>query len=349
MDRRSTHDRTGTAAALLAFTVALCSVANRVEAAPRPLCVVRLAVVPGLAPEDLGPTLLLEQRKRGAAWETVEVPDASDCPPTAGLILVLLPPAMVEFRPGAGPLPPAGPGEGIRVDLSPVDPLDRAGEVARIVASNLGEPRTPVPMVEAEVASLAPGAASLPTGAATRAGYFRLGGVWAWASGPDVHGAGVDIEAGASLFRERLEVGLRIGWEPPRNAATPAGTRRAQAVPIVAAIRGGVGLGRVRLLAGLAAGIEWRHFELQPATRFGRMSRDSVAGMLEGSIEGALAAWGPLRVALAGIFRGYIGGPSFAWNGRSAWEAPAWSAGLALRVGAVFPPDAQRTAHPEGR
>lgn len=349
MDRLPKNAWIPATTALVAVAVAICAGPVRAAVAPRLLCIVRLGEVPGLAPEDLGPALRLEQRKRGESWESVEVVDPADCPVRTDVVLALGPPGIAEVRASRSPSPPPGPQAGMRMNLSGVDPLDRPAEVARIVASGLVAPAAPTDLVEAEVARLSHLAGAPALAASGPAGYVRLGGLWTWVSGPDVHAAGADFEAGASLFDERLEVGLRVGWEPPRSATTPAGSRRAQAVPVVAAVRGGLRLGRVRLLAGLAGGIEWRRMELEPATRFGRLSQDSLAGLLEGSIEGVVAAWGPLRIAVAGVFRGYFGGPTLAWNGRTAWEAPAWSAGLALRLGALIPAGPRKPAPAEAR
>jgi hypothetical protein len=57
--------------------------------------------------------------------------------------------------------------------------------------------------------------------------------------------------------------------------------------------------------------------------------------LLEAEVEAVVAATAVLRVSVAGLFRGFLGGEGLSWQGRTVYDAPRVTVGLAIRVGVL--------------
>jgi len=98
-----------------------------------------------------------------------------------------------------------------------------------------------------------------------------------------------------------------------------------------------VPLDLVLLRAGLGAGVEWTRLEASPPARLSGRVRSVIVPAIEAEVEAVLLAGRWLRVSAAVFARAFPAWQAWDWDGRTVYETPRWSAGAALRVGAVFP------------
>lgn len=315
-------------------TAIMCPAAGYAVAVATPVvCIVHESPVDGLDPASLAAALVIERRKSLAELETVEESPAGSCPARRPGRLVLRlriqSPATVGLDDGTG---------AERFDLASFDPLDRAGHVAHLVVAHLPPPAGTGRASLVAGATVPPAAAAVPrTDVARTQGFVAAGGWYGYQTGPGLHAAGPDFEAGVAWLDEQLALGLRVGWQPPQEITPGVPSTRIQAVPVVATIRGGVRLSWVVLRAGLCAGVEWRRIEVSPPYRLDDVSATSRAGILGGEIEAVFRIGPVFRIAVSGTVKGYLGGRSYDWDASRLFEAPGRMFGAAVRLGAVFP------------
>jgi hypothetical protein len=309
------------------------------------LCIVRVAPVPGLEPGVLDSALALERRKWDLAFDQVESANLEACPAA----LTGEPRTVLVIGPGAtGRLLDAS-GTPRFVDLETTAPGERASELARFTLALMPSPRTasPTALVPGPVPghSRIPAEATMPPPRAALSGYVEAGGWYAWQREPRIHAAGLSIETGVAAFDERLLAGLRVGYQTPADIA--GGGSRVQAVPVTVVVHGGFRWTAALLRLVLEAGLEWRRIEVEPSAWAGSVSDRSLAGVLGGEVEAVFPVSENLRIGVAVTARGYVGGPSLAWNGEQVYRAPSLAVGAAVRLGGVFP--SRRAGEPAGR
>jgi hypothetical protein len=333
-------------AAAGALVLALAREAPADPPAALALCIRVVAPVSGLD----APALLAECEAVGAKWGVRCVAACPAADPGPGQVVVAVGPGDTAVLSSAS-------GDA-RVDVSRLDPRDRAQDVARLAlalhVSAAGGPPSPVvepglaaPLRAAPPDAVPPDAAppdaamlvpQVPRIAASprfhalagvTAAYQRSSSPFAWR---------VEVEPGLALFGERLLIAVRAGWQPPADLSGSAVPARWQAVPVTAGLRGGFRVGMARLRAGVAGGVEWRRIEARPSGRPAPTPRTDAAGVLDGEVEAIFAPIRVLRVGVSLTVRGYVGGDSYAWNGDTVLDAPGLSVGLGLRVGACVGP-----------
>jgi hypothetical protein len=308
------------------------------QAAPVTLCVVHGRPVPGLEPDALRAGLRIEVRKAGAAiamMDAASVLACEDAPQPRAVLLVGIT-EDVRF------MDPSGR---VRVlDVAAVEPIDRAALVGRAVLGLLGAgaPEPAIPILEpGSLAALAkPVVGSLgqtpspaiaePAGARA---YVTAGGRWSWQPRAGAHAGGVELEAGVTLFDERLSFGVLGSFEPARDVPGSQAGGRILSGEALLMVRGAQRAGPLLVRFGLGGGIEWRR--LEAGTDPGREVRTSTPASIAGEVEVVVPAGDLVRVSAAFLVRGYPGGTSYTWASLQAYEAPAATIGLALRVGVV--------------
>jgi hypothetical protein len=93
---------------------------------------------------------------------------------------------------------------------------------------------------------------------------------------------------------------------------------------------------RVLLRGALGIGIEWRQVTVSVPDRPDARRLEKTVPVLEAELETVVALTRVLRVSVAGLFRGFLGGEALSWQGRTIYDPPRVSVGLAIRLGAVL-------------
>jgi hypothetical protein len=321
---------------LLATCLALSPPVRAQEAAS--LCIVARSPADGLGFRDVLAALDLEWRKARLALpsEVVQAPAAEACPVVANgpsALLLLTGTTAMLLGPG---------GVTLSLDLSAVSPADRGQDIARRIAGIFAvEVRQGRPLLVDPTRAPAADAVSagpVQPASAAPAGYAWAAGRYAYQSGDDRHRFGTDLEGGVSLYGERLQAGVRVGFEPLQEAGRDPFPVRRTAVPVTLHLRGGGRVHpRVLLRGGLGIGVEWRRLEAQIPDRADAFRRSGVVPLVELEAEATFAPMRVLRVGVAGVLRGFLAGETFAWQGRDAYAPPRVGVGLVLRVGVVLP------------
>lgn len=302
------------------------------------LCIVARSPADGLGFRDVLAALELEWRKARLALqsEVVQAPAAEACPVVANgpsALLLLTGTTAMLLGPG---------GVTLSLDLSAVSPADRGQDIARRIAGIFAvEVRQGRPLLVDP--TRAPAADAAPNGGVRRAsaapaGYAWVAGRYAYQSGDDRHRFGTDLEGGVSLYGERLLAGVRVGFEPSQEAGRDPFPVRRAAVPVTLHLRGGGRVHpRVLLRGGLGVGVEWRRLEARVPDRPDALVRTGVVPLVELEAEASFAPTRVLRLGVAGVLRGFLGGETLAWQARDAYAPPRVGVGLVLRVGVVLP------------
>lgn len=300
------------------------------------LCIVKQGVLPGLEAEILDGALALEQRKRGIVVVRSDADRPGSCPPaSAGQSRVVL------IVGSGGDVVLIGPSGGEqRLAIGSLEPMDRARELARQVIGRVPGPgeRGPTPMVEGPLPPMMLAEAVRRPPAVVVRGYAEAGGRYEYRFGNGAHVGGLDAELGVSILEGRFELGARAGWlraAQVRGAGIPVSF---QAVPVEVVARGGPRFGRVLLRLGVAAGFEWRQMRTTdlPGRSYPARRTETVAAV-GGEVEVAVDLVPGLRLAVAGMIRGFPGGTRYTWYDASVYDAPRVAAGASLRLVAVFP------------
>lgn len=300
------------------------------------LCVVRTGTPAGLEPPALDGALVLEQKKWGITFRRVDAATPDACaPPDAAAASVAL-----VLGPGEGVLVRGADGTRRPLDMSATEVRLRAQDVARTVMREFprtGRPPFP-PLVERE---LPPFPRPRPTSPTTvnryRPGaYAQAGGWYAYQPGPGLHVAGPELEGGLTWLEERIALGVRVGWQPSRPLAGAPVPTGVQAVPVSVAFHAGVRFASVRVRAGLEVGVEWRRVAAGPAGQPERVGTGTVP-ILGGEIDVLVPIGRWVRLGGGLLLRGYLGGTSWDWHGQTAYVAPRFGVGCALRVGVMLP------------
>ncbi len=297
------------------------------------LCIVARSPADGLGFDDVAAAVDLEWRKSRLALlrRVVSAPAPEACPPDSDG------PSALLLLTGTNAVLLGPCGATLQQDLGGAAPVDRGQEIARRVVGlfaaevRRGHPllvdRTRQPLATPSVAQSVVGPA----------GYVSLAGRYGYQPTGGNHRFATDLEGGLTLYDERLLVGLRAGFEPAQQAATDPFRIDAMAVPVTILLRGG---GRVhpRILVrgALGAGIEWRQLEASVPGRGDSRRISNTLPLLEAEVEVAIVATGILRVSVAGVLRGFLGGEALSWQGRTVYDPPRLSVGLAVRLGAVL-------------
>ena len=296
------------------------------------LCVVTRSVVEGLDFDCVRSALALEWKKARLPLEqrVVAAPAAEACPPGSDGPSALLMITGAE----AVLLGPAG--ATLRQDLEPAVPVDRAQDLARRVVSLFStEIRRGHPVL-VDLARDVPGPPAEHRKRDAPAGYITVGGRYGYQTSGGQHRFATDLEGGVSLYDERLQIGLRVGFEPDQEATRDPFRIRSLAVPMTAQLRGG---GRVhpRILVrgALGAGFEWRQVSASVPDRPDARQITGTVPLLEAEVEAVVAATSVLRVSVAGLLRGFLGGEGLSWQGRTVYDAPRVTVGLTIRVGVL--------------
>lgn len=323
--------------AVAAFAIVLAPVAARTQQAAS-LCIVARSPADGLGFQDVLAALALEWRKARLALhsEVVQAPAAEACPVSANgpsALLLLTGATAMLLGPG---------GVTLSLDLQSVPPADRSQDIARRIAGIFTvEVREGRPLLVDPSRSPMTGATPVhargPTPAAP-AGYLWVAGRYAYQAGHDRHRFGTDIEGGVSLFAERLQAGLRVGFEPAQEATRDPFPVRRMAVPVTLNVRGGGRIHpRVLLRGGLGVGIEWRRLGARLPDRLDTRWTTGIVPLVEVEAEAVFAPTRILRVGIAGLLRGFLAGETLTWQGQDVFQPPRVGVGLMLRVGVVLP------------
>lgn len=296
------------------------------------LCLVFQNPVPGLEEGPLTDALGLAVRKKGTPFNRVVSTEPERCPgrgTTTGAVVVVAGDRVFFDGPDGTATP---------FDAGHLEPIDRSREVAHwivsLFVSQLYGER--VPMVD------------FPLVDGNRViGILTVGGLYEYQPGPGLHLGAVELSGGVSLFDERLLVGIRIGYQPRVERTGVSATSRIQSLPVSLLVRGGWLFEPVLLRIGIGAGLEWRRFSYSASATVGNGVRTSVLPTLEGELEALVRLPRSLRLSLAGLIRGFLGGQGFTLQGENLYEAPRYSVGAVLRFGFVFP-QTDETAVKEG-
>lgn len=297
------------------------------------LCVVARSPAEGLGFEDVRSAVAREWSKARLALDLrlISSPAPEACPPgsTGPSALVLL------TGPEAVLLGPAG--AVAKQDLASAAPVDRAQEFARRVVSLFAtEIRRGRPVLVEGVREVpaAPGAAGTD---AAMAGYLSVGGRYGYQPSGGRHRFATDLEGGLSFYDERFQAGLRVGFEPRQDATRDPFRIASLAVPVAVEIRGGGRVHpRVLVRGALGIGIEWRQVSASVPDRPDARHLETTVPVVEVELETGIAVTRVLRVSVAGLFRGFLGGEALSWQGRTVYDPPRVSVGLAIRLGAVL-------------
>jgi len=303
------------------------------------LCIVRAAAIDGLESATLGPALDLEAMKAGLALAHREAESRDDCLPTTDDRLVLLVgegPAVVVFGPSGTAWP---------VDLGGLEIPDRAQDVARRVVALFrrpgresglslvmeGLPRWPAPPAPTPTAAWsAPGPRRVQ-------GYVVLAGAWRYENAAGLHSGTAGLEAGASLYQERLQAGIGLAWQPARSMRRDPFDVRVDGVELFGRVRGGLALGPALLRAGVGVGAQWRRLRVKVPSRTDVLGATAWVPLAGGEVEAAFRVGSIFRIGLATIVTGCLSWTDYRYRGRDVYPGPRFAVDVALRLGAVFP------------
>ena len=315
----------------LLATLAVLSAQARAQASAS-LCIVARSAAEGLDPERVRSAVDLEWRKARLPPDhrIVAAPAPEACPPGSEGPSALL---LLDGS-DAALLGPAG--ATLRLDLAPAVPVDRAQDLARRVVSlfateiRRGHASLVDPTLEAPVPPVAQRGAHAP------AGFLSAGGRYGYQSSGGRHRFATDLEGGISLYDERLQVGLRVGFEPEQEATGSPFSIRSMAVPMTVLLRGGGRVHpRVLVRGAIGVGIEWRQLAASVPDRPDPRRLSSTVPLVEAELETAIVASDVIRVSVAGLFRGFPGGQGLSWQGRTVYDPPRLVVGLAIRLGVL--------------
>jgi len=320
-----------------AAVLALCVVgAVAPGAAARTLCVVSASPVEGVDPEVLETAIAVEALKAGIALERARASTSARCDASEVLVLDGL---VVRLR--------AGREDAVwrpsELDPSELDPSDPATDLARRVVAALVAVRPGDVLVDSGIRrdSGPAGPVIAPPIGASPEGFVSAGGRWEHQPRPGVHLAGADVAIGLALFRERLAMGVRLGW---LGGSGPGGlgVSGIQAVPVTLWVWGGPSAGPFLFRAGGGVGLEWRRVLFGAGVMSVEGGATDVVPTLEGEVEASLLVPRGFRVALAGGVRGFLAGEAQSLGGRQVYDPPRWSGGLAARLSYAFGGGAHR-------
>ena len=317
------------------------------------VCVVRQRAVAGLEADALDQALRLEQRKAASHLTLSNADNRDSCPADPATVTVVTSsPRLVRVQLAGG--------SAQTLDVSSVDPIDRAQLVARAALAVLATHRWML-LATLALAVLAARATSVqplvtrgealehpvtelrepvdvptPQGPRQVFGLVEAGGSYAFQPADALHVGGVEVAGGIALLDERLVVMLAGDWQPVRTLPNAATSAELTTGAIRMSARGGPRFGPLLLRFGGGVGWEWRSLTFAPPTRFGTEERASGAALLRGEAELVWRATKNLRLAVGVHGQLYLGGDPISWLGQAVYAAPRGAVGSSLRLGAGF-------------
>lgn len=294
-----------------------------------PICVVG-GGVPGLEPGPLGDAVAIEARKAGLEATFLAPSTQGECPRDESMVRAAVVPDVGLRIEAAG-------GSGL-VQLTTLEPVDRAGEAARllVLAAASGLQALP-PLLDEDASVVLPGRPDAPPAPGAPVRVLAGAGVrYGFQPGPSEHVGGLDVNVGASFLDEQLAVCLAAAFEWPRDLQVANVSATVLAAEAAARIRGALRLEPFLLAAAVEGGVQWRTLSAESPVRRSGMQDQSVAALIGGEVELAWMLGDTLRLSLVAQGRAYVGGTTYVWLGQTVYEAPDAAVGGAVRVGAIF-------------
>ncbi|MDY0063285.1 MAG: hypothetical protein RBU45_26000 [Myxococcota bacterium] len=304
------------------------------ERATGAVCVATEDEAAGLDAETLRAALLIEQRKRAGGMRVVVAGKAAGCreqeqgAPTVQLLV----------GPGLRAVLSDGTHQAQQLDLTGVEPLARAAELARATVDALRATESTEalgPLVDVSV--------QVPLGQLPRrpleerlAGLLALSGSYT-VEGPADRGRGrLSGEGALLLFAGALGVGVVGTWSPERELTGARAEAWLARRELLGVVRVALPAGPLRLRLGAGAGHEWRRFVVRSPWRFHEAEARSGATVLLLEPEALVPLGTHLLAGVSFPLRRYLGVEQYEWQGEALWRASRTVAGATLRAGIVF-------------